>query len=302
MAKKKNPKNSAAKTKPQSPQQATKSPPDSPLKVVAKHRGRPVIFVSAMVEDLGYSHLFQLERELDGMDFAEIDLVLHSLGGSPHAAYQMARLLRFHAKKMFACVPVVATSAATLLCLASDTLFLGETAQLGPLDAQVQEERKAGKHKYTSALNPFKMLEQLQKYSSETFDFAFKMIERRTDLDHNDCCTHAIEFVKATLGQMYTHLDPEKFGEYSRALLVGSEYGDRLLKEVKQWEDAKRKKVLDKLVHGYPSHDFMITYHEIKEMGFEVELVDSQTRNLMEKAVFDLSPQGESVVKCETPN
>ena len=83
----------------------------------------------------------------------------------------------------------------------------------------------------------------------------------------------------ATLLCLFTQLNPEKLGEYNRALAVGTEYGERLLRRFTTWDDEKRTAILEQLVHGYPSHDYIIDYHELKEMGFGVNLFTDSERD-----------------------
>ncbi len=88
--------------------------------------------------------------------------------------------------------------------------------------------------------------------------------------------------MRATTGPLFTQLNPEKLGEYSRALSVGTEYGARLLRRFTSWDDEKRAAVLEKLVHGYPSHDYIIDYHELQEMGFDAKLFSDAERSAVQ--------------------
>ena len=97
-------------------------------------------------------------------------------------------------------------------------------------------------------------------------------------MDLDECLKHAIEFVRGTTGPLFTQLNAEKLGEYNRALAVGTEYGERLLRRSTAWDDKKRTEVLEKLVHGYPSHDYIIDYHELKEIGFSVSMFSEPER------------------------
>ena len=234
-------------------------------------RGRPAVFLF-LPESLDLRNVVQLREVLGAQEFEELDLVINSGGGDIHAAYQMIELLRLHTKRLYACIPFYAKSAATLLCIGADAIFVDELAQLGPLDTQIYEEKKGGRAEFTSALNPFKTLEQLQKFSLETLDITVKMLVRRSGMDLDECLKHAIDFVRGTTGSLFTQLNPEKLGEFSRALSVGTEYGERLLRRFTSWDKEKRTRILEKLVHGYPSHDYVIDYHELKEIGFNVKL------------------------------
>jgi hypothetical protein len=237
---------------------------------------------------------------LKDQQLAEIDVVINSSGGSIHAAYQISEILRMHVKQVNACVPFYAKSAATLICISSDTIVLDELAQLGPLDTQILEEKKGGKGDYVSALNPFKTLEQLQKYALETLDVSVKMMAGRSGMNLEECIQHATSFVRTTTEPLFSKLDAEKLGEYSRALSVGKEYGDRLLRRFAGWDESKREDVLEKLVHGYPSHDFIIDYQELQELGFKAELFKEAEKDCVQ-ALFKIIGKDETFIELVRP-
>ena len=277
------------------------------MQAFATLRGRPAVFL-VVRESIDMSHLFQLRTVLGDQQFEGIDLVIHSGGGDINVAYQMVELIRLHTERLFACVPLYAKSAATLLCLGADEIFLDKMAQLGPLDTQVYEEKKGGIGDFTSALNPFKALEQAHSFSLDALDNSVRMIAVSSGLDLDECIRHAINFVVGTTGPLFSRLDPGKLGEYSRALAVGSEYGNRLLRRFTDWDDRKRAFVVDKLVHGYPSHDYVIDYHELEELGFKVRLFEGGERDAIETAldaarrIVDQEEQLNSVVHLAEPS
>lgn len=66
-----------------------------------------------------------------------LDLIIHSPGGSPEAAEQMLNYLRTQFKEIRAFVPLQAKSAATMLALGCDEIWMGEHSELGPIDPQI---------------------------------------------------------------------------------------------------------------------------------------------------------------------
>ncbi len=67
-----------------------------------------------------------------------LDLVVHSPGGDGTAAEKMLDLCRKYCTgRLRVVVPLYAKSAATLLALGADEIIMGETSELGPIDAQV---------------------------------------------------------------------------------------------------------------------------------------------------------------------
>lgn len=66
----------------------------------------------------------------------ELDLVLHSPGGSAEAAESIVEYLRTRFDHIRVFVPVAAMSAATMMSLAADEIVMGAHSQLGPIDPQ----------------------------------------------------------------------------------------------------------------------------------------------------------------------
>jgi hypothetical protein len=222
-------------------------------------------------ERIGYKHVVKIENLLRGKKDLELDILIHSSGGSAHSAYQIASLLHSKTKSLNVVIPLYAKSAATLLCLGAKEIILGEIAQLGPLDTQI-EERQKGETTPTSALNPFKALEQLTEFSSSAMDIMTKLLLTRAPLEVGEAVRHGIDFSTKISSSLFQQLNAEKLGQYSRALSIGYEYGLRLLTRSKSFPPAEAKKVLDKLIYGYPSHDYIIDASELKELGLPAKV------------------------------
>ena len=72
-----------------------------------------------------------------GVHQRELDLVLHSPGGSPQAAEQILEYLRTRFDYIRAIVPLQAKSAATMIALGCDEILVGAHSELGPIDPQI---------------------------------------------------------------------------------------------------------------------------------------------------------------------
>ena len=68
---------------------------------------------------------------------SELDLILHSPGGSPEAAEAIVSYLRARFSQIRVFVPNLAMSAATMICCAADEIVLGKHSFLGPTDPQI---------------------------------------------------------------------------------------------------------------------------------------------------------------------
>lgn len=242
---------------------------------------------------------YELRTLLNGKKYEKVNLLIHSGGGDISVAYQMIQMLRMHSNFVVAFIPLYAKSAATLFCLGVDEVVVDELAQLGPLDAQVFEQGKGGHVSYSSALNPFKTLEQLREFSLQTLDIAVKLIVARSGMTPADALGHATRLVGEITGPLFSQLSPEKLGEYSRALSVGVEYGKRLLKRYSKIPDENQRPLLEKLVHGYPSHDYIIDYHEAQDLGLPVRPFKDSERDLVNKLLACISEARDEISLIE---
>lgn len=76
----------------------------------------------------------EVTRNLPGPD---LDVVLHSPGGSAEAAESIVELLRARFRHIRFVIPNVAKSAATIMAMAGDQLVMDERSELGPTDPQM---------------------------------------------------------------------------------------------------------------------------------------------------------------------
>ncbi|GAA3445353.1 serine protease [Planomonospora venezuelensis] len=93
---------------------------------------KPVADVGISLRDM--QGLMEVFRGLSGED---LDLILHSPGGSVEAVDRLVRYMRSKFKDVRVFVPLAAMSAGTMWSLAADRIVMGKHSQLGPTDPQV---------------------------------------------------------------------------------------------------------------------------------------------------------------------
>jgi len=195
-----------------------------------------------------------------------LEILVHSPGGHAHVAYRLAKYFRGHCRRLNIIIPMMAKSAATLLCLNADTVYMGEFAELGPLDAQLRDELDKG-FGYFSPLDEFKSMEFMKEYATGILDyFGHALAERGMSV--KQALHEAIAGAVGIMNPLYSHIDPSKVGSYSRALSEGEEYAKRLLASVKH---PGAENLAEHLVWDYPAHDFVIDYEEAKAIGLPVQ-------------------------------
>ncbi len=72
-----------------------------------------------------------------GLQGPNLDIILHSPGGSAEATASIVRYLRSKFSNIRVFVPLAAMSAATMWSLAADEIVMGKHSQLGPIDPQL---------------------------------------------------------------------------------------------------------------------------------------------------------------------
>ncbi|MFZ1996499.1 MAG: hypothetical protein WAU75_20475 [Solirubrobacteraceae bacterium] len=118
------------------------------LKALSEQTGRAVIvYATAYLDNkeqvtaadlaVGMGDLQGFMEAVSNVQERQLDLFLHSPGGSPEAAESIMAYLRTRFDHIRAVVPVAAMSAATMMALACDEIVMGAHSQLGPIDPQL---------------------------------------------------------------------------------------------------------------------------------------------------------------------
>ena len=104
-----------------------------------------ILYATAWLEDrpmspgglqIGLSDVQGFMEAVSNVQERDLDLILHSPGGSAEAAESLVEYLRERFDHVRVFVPVAAMSAATMIALSADELVMGQHSQLGPIDPQ----------------------------------------------------------------------------------------------------------------------------------------------------------------------
>ncbi|HJQ30930.1 MAG TPA: hypothetical protein VJ866_02055 [Pyrinomonadaceae bacterium] len=233
-------------------------------------------------------------------DIDTLDILVHSGGGHIDVAYQAAKFFRRHCRKLNVLVPIYAKSAATLICLMADTIHMGEFAELGPLDVQIHDPFEKGQFPF-SPLDEFKSMEFLREYASEVVHYFSHLVVDISGMSVKEAVHESLPAVIQMMAPLYKHVDPSKVGGYRRSLAVGEEYARRILQQ-RRFRDIEG--LTQRLVWQYPSHDFVIDYDEVVEMGLPVKRLDLAEENQLLGAIFGILEYGGSAygfIEAPTP-
>ena len=224
-------------------------------------------------------------------DVNKLEILLHSSGGHAEYAYQLAKLFRRHCKQLNVIVPLKPKSAATLMCLAADSVSMGGLHELGPLDVQISDPFEKGLESF-SPIDEFKSMEFLREYAIELMDYYAIGLVERGGMSVKDAFHEAMPAVANTMSPLYARIDPSKIGSYRRSLAVAEEYAKRLLEARKI---PNSDKIAETLVWKYPSHDFVIDRDEAKAIGLPVMPLEANQEDAFVEVIRSFINNGESI-------
>ncbi|HEV7243155.1 MAG TPA: hypothetical protein VGQ36_28270 [Thermoanaerobaculia bacterium] len=230
--------------------------------------------------------LFKNRKKFQNIETLEV--LLHSPGGHAEIAYSTIKFLRKHCKRLNVLVPMYAKSAATLMCLGADTIFMGEFAELGPLDVQITDVYDRGQAPF-SPLDEFKSMEFLREYATELLNYFSTLMIGIAGMSVKEAIHEAIPAVTGLMAPLYQRVDPSKVGGYRRSLAVGEDYAVRLLR---QRGIKKADEIVEKLVWGYPSHSFVIDMEEAAGLGLPVVQLPASQEEILLNVVLGASEHG----------
>ena len=237
---------------------------------------------------------------LDDEKQPRVDLWLESPGGDAHAAYKLALFLRARFEKVYVVVPDYAKSAATLLALAADTIYMAPSAELGPLDMQ---ENREGDIRLRSALDTAHSIEALFQRAVQNALVEGGQVIQATRLSREKVITHLLEFSANFYRPLIEQLDPLAIFAASTGLEVTVEYGIRLLQGNNPTAPPEmlRERVRT-LVTGYPTHGFVIDRNEARSLGLPVvDIREYDMRIEVETAFRSQQESGTNIITVGTP-
>jgi hypothetical protein len=180
-----------------------------------------------------------------------VALVLTTDGGSADSAYHMTRCLKRYYDKFILYVFGYCKSAGTLVAIGADEIVMSEFGQFGPLDVQLSDKNEL--FGQTPALDVSQSIATLSNTAFEFFtDHFFGMspgrgVNTKTAVDIAKCLTLGI------IEPIASQIDPLLLGRVDRSMKIAHAYGLRLNPNFTK---------IEKLIEGYPSHNFVIDFEE----------------------------------------
>jgi len=273
---------------------------DSILELTKKSKKPVVAFININHErvaehSISDKHLAQIRALLAHRTFEELELVIHSNGGDAHAAGQIAHLLRSSSNSLKGYVPFTVYSGGTMITMACDEIVMGSYSTIGPLDTQMY---LASTKDRSSSLEIFKGLDEMRRFSIETFDMIFPKIREisKDNLELIDEIKLASEIAIDISSKLIQKPTPREVGLKKRSLEMCEDYLRRILKANNHFSYDEStnsgsnlgEEVRKRLIYSFNDHRYPISREEAIEMGLPVIEATEEEERLFDTISYDI--------------
>jgi hypothetical protein len=202
-----------------------------------------------------YDHLLSVgEHE-------KIDLFLYSRGGDVSVPWRIVSMIREFCDEFSILVPYKAHSAATLLSLGADSIFMGKKAELGPIDPTLMKMMTG-----ETAATP-------QEISVEDVNSYISFIRERANINDQSALAQVISLLA-------NNLSPLTLGSVNRQSSHIRLVARKLLTSRKtKLDEAKINSIIETLTEKMYSHGHAIGRREAEEIGLPVEIPPQELEN-----------------------
>jgi hypothetical protein len=194
-------------------------------------------------------------------------LVLTTNGGSANAAYRIARWFQSAYDQFGLLLLSYCKSAGTLIATGGNRLIMSAAGELGPLDVQLNKRDELWERR--SGLTLRSAMTSLSERADNLFTSLLMSIKTGSggQIRFKLAADLAVELTRGLFAPIYEKITPEGLGEDYQELMVAYEYGKRLARVGGNIPD----EAINRLVHDYPSHDFVIDTLEARTLFRRVE-------------------------------
>ncbi len=162
-------------------------------------------------------------------------------------------------------MPDFAKSAATLLAIAADEIFLAPGADLGPLDGQMVDEGSISGS--ISALSIARAADEVARDAVQMAIDGGADLLAITGLSRAQTIEAMLTFSARFSEPLVCQLDPKVVHSAKQTLKVTAKYAEHLLREVGNDDPEGTAKAL---VETFPTHGYVISPKEAKSLGLPI--------------------------------
>jgi len=200
----------------------------------------------------------------------EIDLLIVSLGGDPTTSWRLISLMREKFDKVDVLLPYVAYSAATLVALGADEIYMHPFSNLGPVDPQLRSDESG-------------------QFSSEDLRHYIDFLKEEVGISDQEQMEKAFEFICEDIGA-------KNIGTAQRSAQLSISMGEKLLKTHME-DKTKVNAISESLNKSFYHHGYPVGRSEAKEIGLPIKDPSEKIKDYLWTIWKDISKD----MKCREP-
>lgn len=244
--------------------------------VSAKHKYILWMYYERYERSITEEDVFKIMEEVKKITSKQedtiIDIILSSGGGNIYAAYKIVKILRDKCSELNIAIPLYAKSAATLISLAANKIYMAPQSELGPLDFIMEHPTEEGIQ--ISALDGVAPVEYFTGVGVNIMKKVFDWVRNEISLGRKDSLEIARCYADDCIKPILAKLDPSVVNMCYRELLKAYRYGLEFLTEYMFSEEKNKVRkasgIMKELVWEYPSHSFAIDFKQAHDLGLKV--------------------------------
>jgi hypothetical protein len=226
-----------------------------------------------------YDHLINM---CNGDSIPQIDLFIYSRGGALEVPWQIITTIRQFCDKLHVLIPYKAYSAATLLALGADKIFMGRKGELGPIDPHMAS------HQNILPGSP----PQIVEFSVEDITSYIGFLKEKVGLTDQ----RSLSLLTNLLAEK---LSPMTLGQVNRVHSHIRIVAGKMLSLVNPpLDNVVINKIVESLTEKIYVHGHSIGFDEAKQIGMQVEYMD----RTLENECWNLFLKYEELMKLNYPN
>lgn len=236
-------------------------------RAIEEYRRKPlVVYATSTRENGGAMMASDAVRELiDQVDalggHRAVDILIHSSGGDPLAAWKLMSILRERFGQVSVLVPFMAFSAATLFALGANEIVMHPHASLGPIDPQIQVLMPDGSRR---------------GFSYEDVGAFLRFLQEEAKISEQS-------FTQPLIDRLFTTVDPVNLGGAKRASELSTTVGERLLRtHMKGADETNRaRRIAENLNKSFFAHGDAVSRSRARELDLQVAEDDPKLEALL---------------------
>lgn len=225
-----------------------------------------LIFIDKSSSGIDTTTLEKVEKEIGDSKADHLYLVLESYGGDPFSAVAIMNILQSHFPKISAVVPRFAKSAATLMALGTDVIYMGDRSALGPLDLPIEHHRDGARISALDVQNTITTMSGLIDTIAEDRYTFLRSEDKGRRLSKKEAASialkNATDFLKPIVGQ----IDPYHLQKAYRELRIGYVYATDMLMKRMAPDLKTAETTAKKLVQDFPAHEYSIFRDDARDL------------------------------------